>query len=353
MGATLTLRDRLYAWWEGIEPIPAAEDDAHPQADEEAAPRSVDEGGERSSLATFRERFIAWWEGYELPPAAPAEEKKVAKLKEDTTKIEPARPQSAEERRHVWNHTRIRICERIWGAGFVTPGGTEHVMKLVKPFALNPKMSYLDLGAGLGGGARAVADAYGMWVTAMEPHEVLAEAGMEQSTLAGMAKKAPVIAYDPESIELRANGFDCIFAKEVFYTVVDKRHLFSTIVKALKSHGQMIFTDYLLAKTDHMEDPTKNWAAHEPIRPEMWSVKQMREHLEKLKLEIRIEDDMSKEMCDLILQGWLEAIRNFRPGQLEADEGMTLLAEAELWARRLAALESGDVRLYRMHVLKR
>jgi hypothetical protein len=32
---------------------------------------------------------------------------------------------------------------------------------------------------------------------------------------------------------------------------------------------------------------------------------------------------------------------------------MTLLAEAELWARRLAALESGDVRLYRMHVLKR
>jgi hypothetical protein len=85
----------------------------------------------------------------------------------------------------------------------------------------------------------------------------------------------------------------------------------------------------------------------------MWSVKQMREHLEKLKLEIRIEDDMSKEMCDLILQGWLEAIRNFRPGQLEADEGMTLLAEAELWARRLAALESGDVRLYRMHVLKR
>ena len=157
MGATLTLRDRLYAWWEGIEPIPAAEDDPRPQADEEAAPPSLEEGGEQSSLATFRERFIAWWEGYELPAAAPAEEKKVAKLKEDTTKIEPVRPQSAEERRHVWNHTRIKICERIWGAGYVTPGGTEHVMKLVKPFALNPKMSYLDLGAGLGGGARAVA----------------------------------------------------------------------------------------------------------------------------------------------------------------------------------------------------
>ena len=54
MGATLTPRDRLYAWWEGIEPMPPAEDDDRPQADEEAARRPKDggdEGGEASSGA--------------------------------------------------------------------------------------------------------------------------------------------------------------------------------------------------------------------------------------------------------------------------------------------------------------
>ena len=170
--------------------------------------------------------------------------------------------------------------------------------------------------------------------------------------MAGMAKKVPVIDYDPESVELRPNGFDCIFAKELFFTVVNKRHLFDTIGKALKKNGHLLFTDYVLARTDHMEEATQNWAAHEPKRPEMWSIKQTRDFLEKRGLEIRIEDDMTDEMCALILQGWGEALGNFRPGHFEPELAEALLAEAELWARRLAVLQSGDVRTYRVHAIK-
>lgn len=37
-----------------------------------------------------------------------------------------------------------------------------------KPFALNEKMSIVDLGARLGGGTRAVAERYKVWVTGMD-----------------------------------------------------------------------------------------------------------------------------------------------------------------------------------------
>jgi ubiquinone/menaquinone biosynthesis C-methylase UbiE len=226
-------------------------------------------------------------------------------------------------------------------------------MKLIAPLGLNPKMTFADLNAGAGGAARAISESAGIWVTAMEPNGVLAAHGMEESSMAGLGKKAPIVAYDPEASELRPNGFDCVFVKELFFTVVNKRRLITEISKSLKKSGQLLFTDYLLAKTGNMEDSTQNWMAHEPVRPEMWSIKQAHDYVEKQGLEIRIEDDMTQEMCGLILRGWRQALPNFRPGHFEPELGDALLAEAELWARRLTVLLSGDVRVYRIHAFKK
>ncbi|HLF58876.1 MAG TPA: methyltransferase domain-containing protein [Alphaproteobacteria bacterium] len=344
MEVTVPFRDRFAAWWEGTEPVPraAASDDA----------KAANGNGKdipADSKLSLRERFMAWWEGSEIKP----KEEELAGPRSRVAKDAPPIEEIHERPKEVWTPARIKVAERIWGAGYVSPGGTEHIMKLIKPIGLNPKMSFADLNAGAGGAGRAISETFGMWVTAMEPNPVLAAHGMEESTMAGMAKKVPVVSYDPESAELRPNGFDCVFVKEMFYTIVNKRHLFAAISKSLKKHGQLLFTDYVLAKTDHMEEATLNWAAHEPIRPEMWSIKQIRDYLEKQGLEIRIEDDMTEEMCDLILEGWHEALQNFRPGHFEPELGEALLAEAELWARRLGVLQSGDVRLYRVHALKK
>ncbi len=346
MEATLTFRDRFAAWWEGVEPVPRA---VPPAAEESAESKKNPAAKNGYSLG---QRLKSWWNGTELPPLAGQSEKEAVTPRTREGPDKKVDVEVPEERRDVWTPARIKIAERIWGAGYVSPGGTEHIMELIKPIGLNPKMSVADINAGLGGAGRAISESFGMWVTAMEPNDCIAAHGMEQSTMAGMGKKVPVIAYDPESVELRPNGFDCIFAKELFFTVVNKRHLFATIIKALKKNGQLLFTDYVLARTDHMEEPTQNWAAHEPKRPEMWSIKQTRDYLEKQGLDIRIEDDMTDVMCGLILRGWGEALGNFRPGHFEPELGEALLAEAELWARRLAVLQSGDVRVYRVHAIK-
>jgi hypothetical protein len=84
----------------------------------------------------------------------------------------------------------------------------------------------------------------------------------------------------------------------------------------------------------------------------MWSATQVREQLEKHKLTIRIVEDMSEEMCQLVLRGWRDALANLKPGHVGPELGDALVAEAELWARRIEVLESGEVRLYRFHALK-
>src|SRR5262249_12362934 len=107
----------------------------------------------------------------------------------------------------------------LWGAGFHVPRDVEHVLGLVEPFALNPAMSMLYIGAGLGGGARAIATKYATYVTALEADAALVRRGMEMSTLQGMQKRAPVTLYDPATLELRNHSFDCILARQCTYTL--------------------------------------------------------------------------------------------------------------------------------------
>src|ERR1051326_1723318 len=82
----------------------------------------------------------------------------------------------------------LTLAQWLWGAGCHTPGDEDHILDLVKPFALNPAMSMLYLGAGLGGGARAIATKFATYVTALERDATLARRGMEMSTLQGMQK---------------------------------------------------------------------------------------------------------------------------------------------------------------------
>ncbi|NKB50048.1 MAG: hypothetical protein GKS02_11895 [Alphaproteobacteria bacterium] len=50
-----------------------------------------------------------------------------------------------------WSDWRIDLMERLWGQGFLLPGGTDFVHELTKPLSLGSKASVLVLSAGMGG----------------------------------------------------------------------------------------------------------------------------------------------------------------------------------------------------------
>ena len=56
-----------------------------------------------------------------------------------------------------------------------SPGGREHILTMVETFGLDPAMTVLDLGAGLGGATRTMCSKFGVWVTGFEVDEALAE----------------------------------------------------------------------------------------------------------------------------------------------------------------------------------
>src|SRR5690606_36765044 len=127
-------------------------------------------------------RLKAWWNGSEIVLRRIESERKLAA---------PARQViGAPDPNRPWETPRVVLAQMLWGAGFSHPGGAEEALKLAKPFALNPAMTVVDLAAGLGGGARAMVDAFGVWVSGYEVDRELAAAGMQLSAQVGQAKKA-------------------------------------------------------------------------------------------------------------------------------------------------------------------
>ena len=155
-------------------------------------------------------RLKAWWDGNELMLRRKA-------LAEKGSSGGPETPKR--------DLDRITLLQEIWGEGLNDPGDTEFILHLVKPLGLDPSMTVVDLGAGLGGPARAMVEHFGCWVQGLEATKELAERAKELSEVAGMAKKAEIIYFDPTRHIYRAGTADCVLSKEFFCKIQDKEHI--------------------------------------------------------------------------------------------------------------------------------
>ena len=192
----------------------------------------------------FKVRFGAWWEGRDLQ--AELEKQRVSEEVAKVVDDQPA-PKPVEKKPEIlWPSQRLRLAQEIWGAGYTSPAGDDYILDLIKPFGINPKQSLLEVGAGLGGASRAIANKFDLWVTAFEAEPLLVKKGIEQATKVGLEKRAALSVFDPEQPDLKNKRYDCILARECFFTVKNKTDALKTLLESIKSRGQVLITDFML-----------------------------------------------------------------------------------------------------------
>jgi ubiquinone/menaquinone biosynthesis C-methylase UbiE len=334
---------------------------ASPDADTAAAD-AADDGsppGLRGRLqalvgpdSRLRKQFVAWWEGYYLPddgkPAEPgaSPEDSNAQLEAD------ARAVAAGGLPDTWSAARVKVSELIWSDGFSFPGGSEHVLKLVKPMGLNKEKTMLDLNSGLGGAARVIAKAFGTYVTGMDASQTLAKAGMAASERAGLAKKAVIEWFDPLTVILPQRKFDAVFARLVFLPLEQKKRMLAQVEQSLKPGGQLMFLEFALGSADAKSAALDAWIKGEDHPPHPITIEAYAEELKALKMDVRVAEDMTSEFRGLVLEGWARLTKGLKPKSLAPDEAKGLTHEVELWSRRIAAFDSGDLRVARLYAIK-
>jgi len=346
---------RLRAWWDGEDPTALL--------DELAGMAGRATGAAAPDAPPMSARLKAWWDGSDpwRAPERPAKTRAGA----GAGRLKPAANISAVRGGIAAAGPPLKLppqkldtWTRLWGEGFCEPFDKTYVADLVKAFALNEKMSVVDLGARLGGGTRAVAERYKVWITGMDPDAEYAKAGMQFSTKAGLKSRAPVIAYDIDKPALPKNRYNCLFALETFHRAKSKQQLFTNIAQALTDQGQVLFTDFVLREPGLTSGLLEAWKQVEPFQPHPWSGAEMAKCLKELRLDARVDEDMTEKYRRLALFGWqacLDRLAEQRAAGTRPPRDLLhqLLDDAELWVLRLRALDSGALQVRRYFALKR
>jgi cyclopropane fatty-acyl-phospholipid synthase-like methyltransferase len=356
---------RMKAWWHGEQRPPTpSNDDTAPEAlggATDASGASEEPTGESTLPASmsFKTRLKAWWRGVdvtELNPTAESDVESALPVKSDVAPMPapetPAAP-PAEKPPSAWTSPRIAAAERIWGAGLNRPGGLEFVIELCKPFRLDKSKTVLELGAGPGGHARAVATEFGTWVTAFEADAGLAEAAMAVSIQQGLGKRAAVHGFDLKSFLADKRHYDAMFSMEALFTWPEKAEIWAVLPKKLKDRGEVMITDFVLAAPDASGPALDAWRAAEIVAPEPWVWAQYQEVAKAGGFEVRVHEDISDSYAAMVRETWKSFESLLKPGSLDAETTEALLKEGELWHRRLAALAEGQLRVIRAHMIKR
>jgi len=303
-----------------------------------------DGNGQGPNLKT---RLYAWWEGYDL-----------SGMKGRKAEAPPPPPDTAPAHgpgvnrwgKPLWTATRIEVAEKLWGEGFNTPGGAEHIPYLVKPLGLNPAMSVLDLAAGLGGTSRTMAGKFGCWVTGLEASELLAKEGMVRSFKMGLEKKAPIETFNPEHFSY-PKRVDAIVYKEGLFSVRDKDQMFDGIELAMKPRGHLLITDYIAEPDKIGAKAIQVWCDKEPMQPHLWDKDRMANAFAQRNLDLRIAEDISDTHRNLILTAIQGLVEHLEKHQMDVSTKLAVMEEVEMWVRRVAAIEAG-MRVFRFYAIK-
>ena len=246
---------------------------------------------------------------------------------------------------------RATIGQWLWGEGFVSPGDEQYILEMVKPFGLTPAMSMLDLSAGLGGPARIIAKAFGTYVTGLERSPERATRAMAMSVEANLAKRATISQYNPETLELRPNSFDCILGRGTTYSVIEKERLFRVVYQGLKQRGQLLFNEFTVDPAIADRPELAAWMARETFPPALWSIEQYQDCLTSLGFDIRVVVDVTALYRSMIIAGWARMLKEVDLKAMARNHLITVINEAELWMLRIAALQSGALHVYRVHAI--
>lgn len=263
----------------------------------------------------------------------------------------PAAPAPAAPSGPVAPLDPLTIRQWLWGAGFHIPGNRDYVLKLAKPFAANPATSMLDVAAGLGGPARAVAEAFDTYVTGLERDPDLARRGMDMSIAAGKQKHAPVSTMDPESFELKPGSFDGVISRDATYMVQDKERFLRVLMLGLKPRGQLLLTEYLVDPSRAQRPELALWEALQPFTPKLWTLQQYTDCLKSLGFDIRITEDITDDVKAQIVVGWDNLLQTIDLKALPREHKRAVVDEAERWVKTFMTLNSGALKAYRFYAL--
>lgn len=253
----------------------------------------------------------------------------------------------------AWTPLRLEIAEALWGDGCHLPGGTAEVLRLAAPLGLSAASSLLFLGAGSGGPTLRLAGDLGVWVCACESDPVLAAAAAKRVQRAGVAlvKRATVQAWNPAAPAFRRAAYHHAISVEALHRG-NAEDAVAAVAHSLKPSGQVVVVETVAGPSLDASSPAlRAWCRLEQRDPPQIGAAELSEALERLGFDIRICEDVTARQIRHAVGGWKRLVRELREERPTPLRAAAMVAEAELWLRRIHLLRSGQLRFMSWHAI--
>ena len=302
---------------------------------------------------SFKERFLAWWNGHDVQPRSSAPDEISQALAVDAGADAPDEAKGQPDGTSGdWTDTRRQLAQEIWSPGFVVPGGTEYVQKLVGGCSLTAAETMLEIGVGIGGCTRTIIAKFGNYVTGYERDADLAAAARRHAVTYEIDDKVEVIVAPFHDLTLKSGYFRASLLRDIIYTIEDKAGLIRKVGDSLKSGESFIIMTDFLFDADDTSAELEAWAEVEeqPVYP--WTEDALKKSLKAADITLRIFEDESEDYKRMVIKAWSEYLNSVNGSDVTEEMGKELAREGEFWARRIAAIDAGVLRYFRIEGVK-
>lgn len=119
----------------------------------------------------------------------------------------------------------------------------------------------LDVGAGIGGPARLLAERYGARVTALDQTERFCRANTRLCAACGLSERVSVVQGDATELPFADGAFEVAWTQALMQNIADKRTLFSELHRVLLPGGRLAIFEVLSGPGGAAQFPLP-WADH-------------------------------------------------------------------------------------------
>ncbi|WP_149538219.1 hypothetical protein [Siccirubricoccus phaeus] len=247
---------------------------------------------------------------------------------------------------------RADWADKLWDAGFCSPGGAQEALRLSSLLPLSPATTLLMMGQDSGGAAAAIASRRGCWI-AFHQHD-RAVAAFMASRLSGFGKRIAVQPWTPEKPAFRANFHHHALGLEPLLTQPRPGPFCEAVGMAIKSGGQFVLVEVVQTMAGGPDRDLDRWLELEGRRGPPPPRAAVEAALQEAGFQVHVAKEDSQRHCAGILEGFarlVPALRDNRPKGAESIQA--LLAESEAWLLRHRLISTGRLALLRWHASRR
>lgn len=158
-----------------------------------------------------------------------------------------------------YDDRHIAFLERLWGEGYLSPGGPGEVARVLDGLDLNG-CHVLDIGCGSGAIAVSILRDHGAGkVTGIDVETPVCDAARERVKAAGLSGVIDIVEVTPGPLPFPDATFDVVFSKDSIIHIPDKEALAAEAFRVLKPGGWFAASDWLIS---HDGTPSPEMAAY-------------------------------------------------------------------------------------------